>query len=148
MPAQGRLHCIQLVLTAIQVLPRQVKVRPNALHLSGPPRKLGQRPHAIADRPSSLTPSTNPRLGVSSQHQELHRYALDGFLGPPSKLAVLTRILHHQLWTINFIISGLLIQIYNTILDTIKPKIAPAITSIGVWPISSFNFSCGTSFPL
>ncbi|MBS4025375.1 MAG: hypothetical protein KGZ96_06835 [Clostridia bacterium] len=45
--------------------------------------------------PSPLTPSTNPRLGVGSQHQELHRYALNGFLGPPSKIDVLTRILHH-----------------------------------------------------
>ncbi|WP_156925021.1 hypothetical protein [Caldicoprobacter faecalis] len=57
---------------------------------------MGQRPHAFADRPPSLTPSTNPRLGVESQHQELHRCALDGFLGPSSKLAGLTRILHHH----------------------------------------------------
>ena len=35
--------------------------------------------------PSFLTPSTSPRLGVKSQHQELHRCALNGFLAPSSK---------------------------------------------------------------
>ncbi|MFW5787779.1 MAG: hypothetical protein ACOCV3_05885 [Halanaerobiales bacterium] len=38
------------------------------------------------DRPTSLTPSPDPRLGVSSRNQELHRYARDGFLGPPSEM--------------------------------------------------------------
>ena len=42
-----------------------------------------------------LTPSTSPRLGVSGQHQGLHRCALNGFLAPPSKVTALTRILHH-----------------------------------------------------
>ena len=56
---------------------------------------LGQRPHAFADRPNSLTPSTSPRLGVSGQHQELHRCALYGFLGPSSETTVPTRILRH-----------------------------------------------------
>ncbi len=45
-------------------------------HALGPPRKQGQRPHAIADRPATLTPTTSPRLGVESRHQELHRCAL------------------------------------------------------------------------
>ena len=77
-------------------------------HQFGPPRKLGHRPHAIADRPSSLTPSTSPQLGVGSQHQELHRYALNGFLAPPSKMAELTRILYHQ--NINYIIKHIYTQ--------------------------------------
>ncbi len=66
-------------------------------HALGPPRRQGQRLHAIVDRPSSLTPSTSPRLGVESQHQELHRYAGDGFLGPPLKSVAPTRILRHPL---------------------------------------------------
>jgi len=37
---------------------------------------LGHRPHAFVDRPITLTPSTSPRLGASSSHKELHRYAL------------------------------------------------------------------------
>jgi len=45
-------------------------------HGHGPPRKRGPRPHAIVDRPATLTPSISPRLGVESQHQELHRCAL------------------------------------------------------------------------
>ena len=64
-------------------------------HRIGSPRGKGQRLYAITDRPRPLTPSTNPRLGVSSRHQRLHRCALDGFLGPPSKKEALTRILHH-----------------------------------------------------
>lgn len=43
--------------------------------------------------PAPLTPSNNPRLGVESHYQKLHRCALDGFLGPSSKLIGLTRIL-------------------------------------------------------
>lgn len=45
--------------------------------------------------PLFLTPSTSPRLGIKSQHQELHRYAFNGFLGPSSELTIPTRILHH-----------------------------------------------------
>ena len=59
------------------------------------PRRMGQRPHAIAARPAFLTPSIHPRLGVGSKHQELHRCALNGFLGPFSKTVLPTRILHH-----------------------------------------------------
>jgi hypothetical protein len=47
--------------------------------------------------PSPLTPSTSPRLGVESQHQGLHRCALDGFLAPPSEPTTPTRILRDQL---------------------------------------------------
>jgi hypothetical protein len=61
--------------------------------LLGSPRRRGQRLHAIVDRPTFLTPSISHRLGVSSQHQGLHRCARDGFLGPPSELVRLTRIL-------------------------------------------------------
>jgi hypothetical protein len=50
----------------------------------GSPRRKGPRLHAIVDRPPSLTPSADPRLGVGKWHQELHRCALSGFLGPPS----------------------------------------------------------------
>ena len=57
--------------------------------------EAGSTPHAIADRPSSSSSSTNPRLGVGSQHQKLHRCALRQILGPPSDMALLTRILHH-----------------------------------------------------
>jgi hypothetical protein len=70
-------------------------------HVLGPPRRQGQRLHAIVDRPSSLTPSTSPRLGVESQHQELHRYAGDGFLGPPLKSVTPTRILRHPLLSLH-----------------------------------------------
>jgi hypothetical protein len=47
--------------------------------------------------PSPLTPSTNPQLGVESQHQGLHRCALDGFLAPSSEPTMATRILCDQL---------------------------------------------------
>ena len=53
------------------------------------------RPHAIEDSPSTLTPSISPKLGVRSQHQKLHRYALNGFLAPSSNKDLLTRIPHH-----------------------------------------------------
>lgn len=43
--------------------------------------------------PAPLTPSNDPRLGVESRYQKLHRCALDGFLGPSSRLIRLTRIL-------------------------------------------------------
>jgi hypothetical protein len=43
--------------------------------------------------PAPLTPSNDPQLGVESRYQKLHRCALDGFLGPSSKLIGLTRIL-------------------------------------------------------
>ena len=66
-----------------------------ASHRIGSPRDKGQRLYAITDRPRLLTPSTDPQLGVGSRHQGLHRCALDGFLGPPSKMEALTRILHH-----------------------------------------------------
>lgn len=76
----------------------QVQLKAVAIcHKLEPPRMKGHRLHAIVDRPSSLTPSTSPQLGVESQHQELHRCARDGFLGPPSKQISTTRILHHLL---------------------------------------------------
>jgi hypothetical protein len=89
---QGRLLCTQHSPNA-GFTPSHSLLR--TLHELGSPRRRGLRLHAIADRPTTLTPSTNPRLGVGSQHQELHRCALDGFLGPPSEPAVLTRIPHH-----------------------------------------------------
>ena len=82
--------------TAHSFGPHTGSSQPVALHHpTGSPRSQGQRLHAFVDRPNFLTLSTNPRLGVSSQHQELHRCALSGFLGPPSKVVALTRILHH-----------------------------------------------------
>lgn len=103
---QATLHPAQLVAlsgrTGMQVLPQAVD-RPcvrffigrRVHHEVGSPRKQGQRPHAVADRPTSLTPSTNPRLGVESQHQGLHRCARGGFLAPPSGPEWPTRILRH-----------------------------------------------------
>lgn len=72
-------------------------------HALGPPRKRGLRPHAIADRPTTLTPCTSPQLGVESQHKGLHRCALSGLLAPPSGVPAPTRILRH-LSTATFII--------------------------------------------
>jgi len=40
------------------------------------PRIEGRNSHAIVTRPHILTPSINPKLGVSSQYKELHRCAL------------------------------------------------------------------------
>jgi hypothetical protein len=104
---QATLHPAQLVAlsgrTGMQVLPQAVD-RPCAQalgighrvhHEVGSPREQGQRPHAIADRPTPLTPSTNPQLGVESQHQGLHRCARSGFLAPPSGPEWPTRILRH-----------------------------------------------------
>jgi len=73
---QGRLHC-----NAYQAFAGYLQML--LLHLKSP-RKLGPRPYAIMDRPLSLTPRINPRLGVSSQSQGLHTYALNGFLAPSS----------------------------------------------------------------
>ena len=75
--------------------PRPCPRSTSTSHRSGSPRSKGQRLYAITDRPRLLTPSTSPQLGVGGRHQRLHRCALDGFLGPPSKMEVLTRILHH-----------------------------------------------------
>lgn len=88
---QGRLHCTQLS-PHYRFLPQVVK----KLYLLGSPRKQGQRPHAIADRPTTLTSSISPRLGVSSQHQKLHRCALKRIFSPVFETVVPTRILHHQ----------------------------------------------------
>ncbi len=65
-------------------------------HKHGSPREKGICPHAIADCPLPLTPRIDPRLGVGSQHQELHRFAIGGFLAPPSKSTKPTRILRRQ----------------------------------------------------
>jgi hypothetical protein len=59
----------------MQVYPQAV-VCLSVTHELGPPRWRGHHPHAIADCPIPLTPSTNPRLGVRSQHKGLHRCAL------------------------------------------------------------------------
>lgn len=64
----------------------------------GPPRKQGLRPHAIADRPATLTPSISPKLGASSQHQELHRCALWRIFRPAFRREGSTRILRHLLF--------------------------------------------------
>ena len=81
---QGRLHCTQLI-TTCRFIPQAIVIAHVNSHALGSPRKRGQRPHALVGRPTSLTPSTSSQLGVSSQHQELHRCALNGFLGPSSK---------------------------------------------------------------
>lgn len=74
--AQGRLHCTQRQSHRIAGSSYPVASAPAGSYPNMSPRRMGQRPHAVADRPSSLTPSTNPKLGVSSLHQKLHRYAL------------------------------------------------------------------------
>lgn len=97
---QARLHCTQF--TRIQVLSQAIvssltkKSSPQSLGLHGSWVSL----HAIEDSPSSLTPSISPKLGVRSQHQKLHRYALNGFLAPSSNRDLLTRIPHHLLFNI------------------------------------------------
>lgn len=58
-----------------------------------PPWMWGHARMPLRIAPAPLTPSNDPRLGVASRYQKLHRCALDGFLGPSSKLAELTRIL-------------------------------------------------------
>src|SRR5699024_1271949 len=63
----------------------------------GPPRKSGLRPHAFVDRPKTLTPSIDPRLGASGQHKELHRCALWRIFRPAFRSGGLTRILHHSI---------------------------------------------------
>lgn len=74
----------------------------------------GPRPHAIADRPAPLTPSTNHRLGVVSQHQGLHRCALDGSLGPSSGTAAPTRILRHPSSAYHYTMARPAVQGYGT----------------------------------
>ena len=87
---QGRLHCPQRLAVHCEsreqfsyrkagfILSRtsQRSLRVGSKHNIRSPRNRGQRPHAIADRPTSLTPSINPGLGVRSTHKELHRCAL------------------------------------------------------------------------
>ena len=51
-------------------------------HKNRSPRKPGRGSHAIENRPKSLTPSTHPKLGVTSKHQGLHRYALQRIFRP------------------------------------------------------------------
>jgi hypothetical protein len=72
----------------------------------GPPRKQGLRPHAIADRPATLTPSISPKLGASSQHQELHRCALWRIFRPAFRREGSTRILRHPLLHNDYITIG------------------------------------------
>ena len=97
-PTQGRLLCTQLA-------PHKQVYSHSVIHISvpptGSPRRWVDVPHAVAGRPSTLTPSISPRLGVVSQHQKLHRYALCGFLGPPSGSTVPTRILRHRVYSIH-----------------------------------------------
>ena len=68
-------------------------------------------PHAIEDSPSTLTSSISPKLGVRSQHQKLHRYALNGFLAPFSNKDLPTRIPHH-LFSILYIFYSLIARGY------------------------------------
>ena len=58
-----------------------------------PPWMWGHARMPLRIAPVPLTPSNDPQLGVKSRYQKLHRCALDGFLGPSSKLIGLTRIL-------------------------------------------------------
>jgi len=100
--AQGRLRCTQRSSHNVRLASRcrfgssrsGGALRPRG-HALESPRKQGPRLHAIAGRPAPLTPSSNPRLGVESHHQGLHRCALSGFLGPASETRVATRILRH-----------------------------------------------------
>lgn len=90
---QGRLHCTQRYVQGISASAHRVQVTPSRKfvlthsHALGPPRNQGQRLHALVDRPNSLTPSNNPQRGVGGHHQGLHRYALNGFLGPSSEVS-------------------------------------------------------------
>ncbi len=106
-------------------------------HALGPPRRRGQRLHAIADRPVSLTPSTNPPLGVESQHQELHRCALDGFLGPSSGIAASTRILRHLPKLIK-LFGDIYSNTFPEVRATIEKATYPACTAITV-PAPRYN---------
>lgn len=90
---QGRLRCTQMA-SACRFIPQAI-VPFDADHELGPPRKLGQVPHAIAGCPTFLTPSTSPGLGAPSQHQELHRCALWRIFSPAFRNGRSTRILRH-----------------------------------------------------
>ncbi len=85
--------------------PRPWQAMLSRCHAPGPPRKEGQRPHAIVDRPPTLTPTTDPRLGVVSLHQGLHRCALWRIFSPAFRKGRLTRILHHSSGTLNYSIN-------------------------------------------
>lgn len=70
----------------------------------------------------------------------------DGFLGPPSDMALLTRILHHlrtdYITFVSFVQSGPAQRRAPPYHSThsremIMPSSAPATTSRGVWPNSS-----------
>ena len=75
---QGRLLCSQQ-LTAKQVLILRrslgmvgLSLAQRLNHSCKSPRKQVRCLHAIAKRPTTLTPSMSPKLGVQSTHQELH----------------------------------------------------------------------------
>ena len=95
-PQNSRQATLYTAFAASQVSPQVVSARYVA-YLLGSPRKQGLRPHAITDRPTTLTPSISSRLGVSSQHQKLHRCALQRIFRPAFETGVPTRILHHLL---------------------------------------------------
>lgn len=61
------------------------------------PRKLGRGRHAVAVRPKTLTPSTNPRLAAKACTRNFIDVPYNGFLGPSWELPEPTRILHHLL---------------------------------------------------
>lgn len=65
-------------------------------HNNRSPRKRGHERHAVAVRPKSLTPSTNPRLAAKACTRNFIDVPFNGFLGPSSELLEPTRILHHQ----------------------------------------------------
>src|SRR5690606_17819114 len=84
-PTQGGLHCTKSSLEQVPSPTRSEVPFGNCLQTSleaGFTTQLGLRggrvnacmPLQIA--PSPLTPSTDPRLGIGSRHQELHRCAL------------------------------------------------------------------------
>ena len=60
------------------------------------PRRAGRIPHAIGVRPLSLTPSIHPKLGVTSRHKGLHRWALRRIFRPCLEKGALTRILRRR----------------------------------------------------
>ncbi len=92
---QATLHVLQNSLKSCNTLAGFYLSK--AVTLPKPPggRVIAHMPLRIAL--TSFTPNTNPRLGVKSQHQKLHRCALRRIFRPAFRDRVLTRILHHQL---------------------------------------------------
>src|SRR5699024_8752801 len=63
----------------------------------GCPRKSGLRLHDFVDRSKTLTPTMDPTLGASVEHQELHRCAHWRIFSTVLSNGTLTRILHQPI---------------------------------------------------